>query len=145
MIDCMIQFVDQYGYIIFFLAFCLGPFGIPIPNEINFLKAEHLFKKHGSIAMGIGFFIPVIRYMMPLFVGLSKIPYKRFAFISYSSALVWTIIFFTFGFHIINLFAALDAKIILLALLLASSLTTYKITKYRLKLLHSPMHRPSNK
>lgn len=36
MIDSMIQFVDQYGYLIFFLALCLGPFGIPIPNEIFF-------------------------------------------------------------------------------------------------------------
>lgn len=46
--------------------------------------------------MCIGMFIPVVRYSMPLLIGLSGILYKKFALITYSSALLWTIIFFCF-------------------------------------------------
>lgn len=38
----IIQLVDHYGYLIFFLAFCLGPFGIPVPNEITILTGSIL-------------------------------------------------------------------------------------------------------
>ncbi|KEF38070.1 putative membrane-associated protein [Schinkia azotoformans MEV2011] len=35
--EMIIHLVDHYGYVIFYLAFCLGPFGIPVPNEITIL------------------------------------------------------------------------------------------------------------
>lgn len=38
-------------------------------------------------------FIPVVRYFMPLLIGLSGVRYKEFALITYLSALLWTIIF----------------------------------------------------
>jgi len=142
--------INQYGYFFFFLAFTLGPFGIPIPNEVtilsaailsrsgvinhwatyiciltglltaitlayfsgrlfgqgikkkynnnrHFIKAQSIFKARGDLAMCIGMFIPVIRYLMPLLVGISGIEYKKFAIITYSSALFWTILFFFIG------------------------------------------------
>lgn len=61
MADTIIQFVDQYGYVIFFLAFCLGPFGIPVPNEITILT--------GSMLSAAGTLNPWIVYFSML-VGL---------------------------------------------------------------------------
>lgn len=38
----VLQLVDQYGYLVFFAAFSLGPFGIPIPNEVTILTGAML-------------------------------------------------------------------------------------------------------
>ncbi|WP_339288080.1 DedA family protein [Paenibacillus sp. FSL E2-0201] len=160
--NTILELINQYGYLIFYLAFTLGPFGIPIPNEItiltgatlshmevinswmtyfcilsglltaftlayfagkfsgqklknrfqqnrHFQKAEQILKKYGNMAMYIGMFIPVVRYIIPLLIGLSGTSYRRFALISYTSALGWTLMFFSagtyFGDHILsNLF-----------------------------------------
>lgn len=146
----IIQLVDHYGYLIFFLAFCLGPFGIPVPNEItiltgsilsnsgilnpwmiythilaglltaitctffvgkifgeklkrkylnnrHFQKADKFYKQYGNIAMFLGILLPVVRYIVPVFIGLSGITFRKFCLISYSSACVWTAMFFAFG------------------------------------------------
>lgn len=148
--NAVLDLIHQYGYLFFFLAFSLGPFGIPIPNEVtiltgavlsrsdvinhwaayisilaglltaitiaysaghffghkfkkkfshnkHYLRAESILRKKGNLAMCIGMFIPVVRYFMPLLIGLSGIRYKKFALITYSSALLWTIIFFALG------------------------------------------------
>ncbi|GIO84949.1 hypothetical protein J25TS5_18810 [Paenibacillus faecis] len=151
MIDnSVLDLVHQYGYLFFFLAFSLGPFGIPIPNEVtiltvavlgssgvinhwaayicilaglltaitvsyfagklfghrlkkklltnkHYLKAESILRKRGDIAMCIGMFIPIVRYVMPLLIGMSGMHYKKFTLMTYSSALLWTLAFFTLG------------------------------------------------
>jgi len=185
--DIILQQVDQYGYLVFFLALCLGPFGIPVPNEITLLtggilsnngtlnpwmvyfsvlagfllvitcsyiagrvfgekfkthlqryryfkKAEKLFIQHGDIAMSLAFFIPVVRYMFPLFAGLNGIPFIKFAIISYSSAIVWTSIFFLFGKFVVShigdiMDCVLDQNLLLLALMVGVS--TFIIMKRR--------------
>jgi membrane protein DedA with SNARE-associated domain len=38
----VLDLIHQYGYLFFFLAFSLGPFGIPIPNEITILTSAVL-------------------------------------------------------------------------------------------------------
>ncbi|WP_438493247.1 DedA family protein [Paenibacillus sp. IHBB 3054] len=157
--NTIFELINQYGYLFFYLAFFLGPFGIPVPNEITILtgailshngvlnswmtyfcilsglltsitlsyfagklfgkklknrfhnnsyfqKAEMILKKRGDWAMSIGIFFPIIRYILPLLIGLSGAHFKKFALISYSSALFWTIAFFTvgkyFGHHIFH-------------------------------------------
>ncbi|HBU82637.1 MAG TPA: DedA family protein [Paenibacillus sp.] len=149
-VNTVLNLIHQYGYLFFFLAFSLGPFGIPIPNEVtiltsailsrsgfinhwvayisiliglltaitvayftgklfghkfkhkfshnkHYLIAESILRKRGHVAMCIGMFIPIVRYFMPLLIGLSGINYQKFAFITYSSALLWTITFFALG------------------------------------------------
>jgi len=146
------ELFHQYGYLIFYFAFSLGPFGIPIPNEItiisgailshtgvinswityfcilsglltaitfaylagklfgtkikhrfqhhkHFVKAELIMNKSGKWAMCIGLFIPIVRYVLPLLIGMSGVQYRKFAIISYSSALLWTITYFTAGIY----------------------------------------------
>ncbi|MBD3919995.1 DedA family protein [Paenibacillus sp. PR3] len=185
--DIIIHQVEHYGYLIFFLAFCLGPFGIPVPNEVTLLtgailsnkgalnpwlvyisilvglfiaitisfaagrlfgekfnkklqenryfeKANNLFKKHGDLAMCLAFFVPIVRYMFPLLVGLSNVSFKKFALISYSSAFVWTSTFFVFGkfvgSHLGDMLNPLfDQKMLLLLIMVASS--SYIVLKRR--------------
>jgi membrane-associated protein len=165
-------FVDQFGYMAFFLAFSLGPFGIPVPNEVtmltagmmgdmgilnpwiiyfcilfglmmavtigyfigkffgkkvtimlknkkcyrHFLKVEKLFQTYGDVAMCIGYFIPVVRYVVPVFVGMSGVRFKKFAFLSYTSSIVWTALFFGIGKVLGNqlsiILTAIDLKIV---------------------------------
>ncbi len=142
--------IDQYGYFVFFLAFSLGPFGIPVPNEVTLLtavflgradilnpltaylciltglltavtlsytlgrfcgdhfnlklqnnrrfqKAQLLLQKHGKWAMAAGFFLPVVRYIMPMLAGFSGTRFKTFMIISYFGAFVWTALFSGIG------------------------------------------------
>jgi membrane-associated protein len=152
--DTILQLVEQYGYMIFFLAFGLGPFGIPVPNEVTILtggilvdngvlnvwityvcilvglltavtvgyflgrllgtrvltrltkkkngnrhlfRAQQIFNKYGDIGLCLGLFIPVVRYLMPVIAGTSGISYKKFALLTYSTAIIWTAGFFTLG------------------------------------------------
>ncbi|WP_233500833.1 DedA family protein [Paenibacillus antibioticophila] len=155
--------IDHYGYLFFYVALSLGPFGVPIPNEItvitgailsrsgvlntgmtylsilsglltaitlfhfagrmfgqhlkrkfqhnrNFQKAEKILSQRGDWAMCIGIFIPVVRYFLPFLIGFNRGSLKKFMLISYSSALVWTLTFFTagtsFGHHILSFFSS---------------------------------------
>jgi membrane-associated protein len=170
--ETITQFVDQFGYMAFFLAFSLGPFGIPVPNEVtmltagmmadmgilntwiiyfcilsglilaitigffigkvsggkvgillknrkshrHFLKVERLFHTYGDLAMCISFFIPVIRYMVPIFVGISGVKFKKFAYLAYTSSIVWTALFFgigkVFGNQLSQILIEIDIKMI---------------------------------
>ncbi|MDO7904792.1 DedA family protein [Paenibacillus sp. JX-17] len=151
--NTIIELFDHYGYLIFYLAFSLGPFGIPVPNEItiisgailsstgvidpwitylcilsglltaitvayvagnlsgpklkqkfqhrkHFNKAESILNTRGNEAICIGLFIPVVRYVLPLVIGLSGQDFRRFAIISYASAFLWTITYFAAGSYL---------------------------------------------
>lgn len=171
--ETITQFVEQFGYMAFFLAFSLGPFGIPVPNEVtmisagmmadmgvlnpwiiylcilsglltaitigffigkvfgkkvtimlknkkshrrHFVKVETLFQTYGDLAMCIGFFIPIVRYVVPVFVGMSGVEFKKFALLSYTSSIVWTALFFgigkVFGNKLTQILTAIDLKMV---------------------------------
>jgi len=40
--DTLLELINQYGYTFFFFAFSLGPFGIPVPNEVIILSSSLL-------------------------------------------------------------------------------------------------------
>ncbi len=148
----IIHLVENYGYMAFFLAFTLGPFGVPVPNEVTIItgavlsstgmlnpywtygcmllglitaitisyvlgtcsgqrlhahlqkkpylaRVQKLFERFGNKAVCIGFFIPVVRYVLPLFAGFHGMGYRMFAVLAYSSALLWTGLFFIIGHY----------------------------------------------
>ncbi|WP_433747065.1 DedA family protein [Paenibacillus amylolyticus] len=150
--NTILELLHQYGYLIFYFAFSLGPFGIPIPNEItiisgailnhtgvinswityfcilsglltaitfayfagkvfgtkikhrfqhhkHFVKAELMLNKNEKGAISIGLFIPIVRYVLPLVIGLSGVRYRQFALIAYSSAVLWTMTYFIAGIY----------------------------------------------
>lgn len=181
--ETILQLVEQYGYIIFFLAFGLGPFGIPVPNEVTILtggilvdngvlnpwttygciliglltavtigyflgklvgnkvlallnkkkknnrhliRAQQLFHKYGDIALCLGLFIPVVRYLMPVIAGTSGVSFKKFALLTYSTAIIWTAGFFSigalYGEHIPRLLSSVNFITIGISLLIIALL-----------------------
>ncbi|MCU6790951.1 MULTISPECIES: DedA family protein [Paenibacillus] len=59
--------------------------------------SERLIVKYGNFALCISYLLPVVRHIMPYLVGINKMSFRRYALLSYSSGLVWTLIFFTVG------------------------------------------------
>lgn len=59
--------------------------------------SEKLMQKYGSFALCIGYFFPIIRHVMPYAVGINKMTFKRYALFSYTTGLIWTILFFALG------------------------------------------------
>ncbi|TBL76645.1 DedA family protein [Paenibacillus thalictri] len=88
------------------LGYVLGRFvGTPILEKIRRKKnvdryiaySEQLLQKYGNFAVCISYMLPVVRHIVPYLVGINKMSYKRYALLSYSSGLVWTLIFLTLG------------------------------------------------
>jgi membrane-associated protein len=61
-------------------------------------KSEKLIDRYGSYALVISYFFPVIRHIIPYLVGINKMTFRRYALISYSTGLVWTLLFFITGY-----------------------------------------------
>ncbi|MCG7376679.1 hypothetical protein MH215_06705 [Paenibacillus sp. ACRSA] len=40
--NAILELLHQYGYLFFYFAFSLGPFGVPIPNEITIISGALL-------------------------------------------------------------------------------------------------------
>lgn len=59
--------------------------------------SERLIVKYGNFALCISYLLPVVRHIMPYLVGINKMSFRRYALLSYSSGLVWTLIFLPWG------------------------------------------------
>jgi membrane protein DedA with SNARE-associated domain len=59
--------------------------------------SETLVQKYGSFAIGISYFFPIVRHVMPYVVGVHNMSFKRYALFSYTTGLIWTFLFFTIG------------------------------------------------
>ncbi|TXK86127.1 DedA family protein [Paenibacillus sp. N3.4] len=87
------------------LGYVLGRFvGTPIFDKLRKKKlekyiafSENLVRKYGNKALCIGYFLPIVRHVMPYLVGINKMSFKQYAMISYSTGLVWTMLFFMAG------------------------------------------------
>ncbi|MGE6230350.1 DedA family protein [Paenibacillus chitinolyticus] len=59
--DLILELVDQYGYAFFYAALALGPFGIPVPNEVTVMT--------GGVIGAEGLLNPWLVYVC-IFLGL---------------------------------------------------------------------------
>ena len=60
-------------------------------------QANQLFKRFGCYSLVIGYFFPVVRHIVPYIVGMAKMPYSKYALLSYSTGFAWTLVYFTIG------------------------------------------------
>lgn len=60
-------------------------------------KSNHLMDRYGSYALCISYFFPIIRHIVPYLVGIGRMPFKRYLLFSYTTGLVWTLLFFSVG------------------------------------------------
>ena len=127
-------FFITYAGVIFALSvgYVLGKVvGIPSLRYLEHKKdmsrytnqANLLFERFGSYSLVIGYFFPVIRHIVPYIVGMAKMPYTKYALLSYTTGFAWTLVYFTIGRYfgnnintIANYFA--HYKLLLVALFL---------------------------
>lgn len=96
------------------------------------LAAERLVNKYGNIALILAYFVPIVRYAVPLLIGASGTRYRTFARYSYLGCVVWTVLFFTigrqWGNEIIVFLQTLNVGSILIVALMAVGL--YILTRF---------------
>ncbi|WP_374722821.1 DedA family protein [Peribacillus tepidiphilus] len=87
------------------IGYVLGKFiGTPIlerltkRKKIRYIRqSQRLLHNYGHFALIISYFVPVVRHIVPYLVGLNKMPFKQYAFYSYSTGFAWTLLYFILG------------------------------------------------
>lgn len=88
------------------LGYFLGRYvGMPIMERLRRKKkidkyiafSETLVHKYGSFALCISYFFPIVRHVVPYLVGINKMTFRRYALYSYTTGLLWTLVFFIVG------------------------------------------------
>lgn len=60
-------------------------------------KAQNLIERYGAFSLVLSYLLPVIRHIVPYIVGLNKMPFSKYALLSYSTGFVWTLALFITG------------------------------------------------
>lgn len=58
-------------------------------NKKNITKSKNFYDKHGSKALIIGRFVPVVRTFIPIVAGVGQMNYKKFFAYNVIGALIW--------------------------------------------------------
>jgi len=61
------------------------------------LKSQQMVEKYGHYALVTSYFIPVVRHIVPYVVGMNNMSFKTYAFYSYTTGFVWTLVYFMLG------------------------------------------------
>ena len=67
-------------------------------NEKSLEKVERYFESHGGKTVFVGRFGPGLRSMTPLFAGVTRMKYYRFAPYNVAAALVWAVVYSLIGY-----------------------------------------------
>ncbi len=68
-------------------------------NEEKLQRAEHFFNKRGEMATLIGRLLPVIRHLISIPAGLSRMNYGRFLFYTALGSAIWNAILAALGWY----------------------------------------------
>lgn len=106
-------------------------------NNHRFLKHEHLIKaqqffdEHGSQAIILARFIPIVRTMVPFVAGVGTMNYRRFIHNNIIGGLIWTIIFVLGGYYFGNLPVVQNNFSVLLVLIILVSVLPVLIPYFK--------------
>jgi len=105
-------------------------------NEEKIQKTEKYFIKNGELSVFIGRLIPVVRHLISIPAGLSKMKFYKFILFTFCGSITWNIILSLLGYYfganeklLMNYFS--EIKIILLAGF--SLFIIYLFVKYLIK------------
>src|SRR5690606_19537666 len=62
--------------------------------------AEEFYHKYGATALILGRFLPIIRTFAPIFAGIVKVDFKKFALYNVIGALLWVLILTLAGYFL---------------------------------------------
>ena len=62
--------------------------------------AENYYRKQGALALIMGRFIPIVRTFAPIFAGIVKLEFKKFAFYNIFGAVLWVTSLTLIGFFL---------------------------------------------
>jgi membrane-associated protein len=69
-----------------------------ILNERVVNKTHEFFDKYGARAVILARFVPILRALVPMLAGISKMDYKRFTKLNLIGATVWILVFMVPGY-----------------------------------------------
>jgi membrane-associated protein len=78
-------------------------------KKIKFIKDEHIQKadafvaKHGSKAVFLARFIPIIRTIVPFIAGMGNLEYKKFVKVNAIGGILWVTLFLGLGYFFGNI------------------------------------------
>ena len=84
-----IPFVNRYGKFFFM-------------KEEDIKKCNNWFEKYGLIAAAIGRNVPIIRTLISLPIGISRLSFKKFLIYTTLGSIPWTFVFVYFGYSLGN-------------------------------------------
>lgn len=61
-------------------------------------RAQDWLTRYGTPVIILTYYVPGVRHVVPYLIGISHMPYWRFALIAFSGALIWTGLFFWAGY-----------------------------------------------
>ncbi|MFK4297918.1 membrane-associated protein [Arthrobacter sp. GAS37] len=99
-------------------------------------KAEDFLKDKGGVAVLLGRFTAFFRAVMPALAGLSRMPYRRFAFWNFSGGIIWGALFVTLGFVAGNSYEEV-ARVVgrgaaaVVAVIVVAILVVWQVRKHR--------------
>lgn len=97
-------------------------------------KGKELLDKYGLKAVSFSYFFPFIRHAVPFSLGISKVPFRLFTLVGFSSAFVWMSIYFFIGFYYgrtINDWESFVIQIIYTLIVVASIIVIFQLWKRR--------------
>lgn len=89
----------------------------------NIAEAQKFFEKHGSIAIFLGRFMPLIRTFIPFTAGISKMAYHKFVLYNMLGGISWVVIAVLSGYFFGNIpFVQAHFELIMVSIIIISLL-----------------------
>jgi len=111
---------------------------VPLVDIEDVDKVEAWFDRHGYKAVFFGRMIPIFRSLISIPAGIEKMPVLKFMALTTAGSLIWNSIFVFAGYflgeswHIVEEYAGVFQKIVIVAVLVAAIwYITVKIRSYR--------------